>query len=186
MKRNKRLVKQRKIGTQYRRRAAYNFDVRGTSHWALAVPQAFAGVHQSEFDMTGAVPAGSCDGDPEDPRFGSQLRWRVDRGGRTEFVYGLNIWSGRHRGETPSAFGRRIAEYVRRSIPTSPDVYHVFTAERQVCTRGTKCPLTSYYLTHTDREVPSHRPDLCPAGVLNDGQPWRLVGRTVPDGRLII
>jgi hypothetical protein len=185
MKRNKPVIKRRKLGTQYRRRSAYQFPQRATSHWALAVPQAFAGTHETVFDMTGAVPAGSDVDNPEDPRFGSVLRWRVERDGQTAFVYGLWSWGGRSHGQGPSAYGKRIAESVRSSIPTSPDVYHVFVAEREGCAHGTKCVLTRYFYTHADREVPSHRPDRCPIGVLNDGPPWRLVGRTVPDGRLI-
>ncbi len=185
MKRNKPIVKRRKAGTQSQRRRPYWFDERGASHWALAVPQAFAGVDQTVFDMTGAVTAGTDDDRPEDPRAGSALRWRIDRDGQTAFVYGLWIWGGRPHRESPASYGNRIAQYMRRSIPTSPDVYHVFMAERTGCPHGTRCSLTRYFYSDSDIELPQHRPDRCPMSVLNDGPPWRLVGRTVPDGRLI-
>ncbi|GAA1237937.1 hypothetical protein [Streptomyces rhizosphaericus] len=184
MKRNKPLVKQRKAGTQHRRRSAYWFRDRATAHWVLAVPQAFAGVHETVFDMTGAVPAGNDVEYPESPRFGSVLRWRIDRNGQTAYVYGLRIGS-RFR-QSPSISGTRVAASVRRSIPTSSDVYHVFVAERDVCTRGAKCTLTRYFYTYSGHEVASHMPERCPTAVLDDGPPWRLVCRTVPDGRLIL
>ncbi|MEU5958145.1 hypothetical protein [Streptomyces sp. NPDC047525] len=186
MKRNKPIVKRRKYGTQSLRRRPYAFDHRSSSHWALAVPQAFAGVDQSAFDMTGAVAAGNDPDRPEDPRFGSVLRWRIDRDGQTEFVYGRETWSS-HPGTGSSDYGKRVGESFRWSIPTpSTDVYHVFVAEREACARGTKCPLTRYFYAYADLERPSHRPDQCPMSVLSDGPPWRLVGRTVPGGRLIV
>ncbi|TGB15493.1 hypothetical protein [Streptomyces sp. MZ04] len=183
MKRNKPIRKHRKSGTQRSRRRAYWFDHRGSSHWVLAVPQAFAGADQSVFDMTGAVAAGNNPERPEDPRFGSVLRWRIDRDGQTAFVYGQE--GSPYRSKRSSDYGKSIAESFRQSIPTSPDVYHVFVAERESCTRGTKCPLTWYFYTYPDFDKPSHRPDRCPMSVLSDGSPWRLIGRTVPDGRLI-
>ncbi|MCX4792002.1 hypothetical protein OG369_39840 [Streptomyces sp. NBC_01221] len=185
MKRNKPIVRQRKAGTQSQRRRPYWFDDRGSNHWALAVPQAFAGVDQTVFNMTGAVAAGADENRPEDPRFGSVLRWRIDRVGQTEFVYGEWIWSGRPLREHPTSYGKRLANSMGRSIPTSLDVYHVFVAERGGCTHGTKCSLTRYFYSDADIELPRHRPDRCPMSVLNDGPPWRLVGRTVPDGRHI-
>ncbi|MBC7267424.1 MAG: hypothetical protein H5T76_01710 [Streptomyces sp.] len=185
MRRNKPLVKQRKRGTQARRRRAYRFNDRSAAHWALAVPQAFVGVRETVLDMTGAVPAGDGVNVPEDPHCGGALRWRLDRDGQSVFVYGIHLWGGRYRTEDPETYSRRVAERFRTAIPTSPDVYHVFTAERDGCTRGPKCPLTRYFYSDADIEVPHHRPDRCPMSVLADGLPWRLVGRVVPDGRHI-
>lgn len=185
MKRNKPLFKQRKRGTQARRRWRYEFGDSGKTRWALAVPQAFVGVRETVLDMTGAIPAGADENAPDNPRYGSALRWRLDRDGQTTFVYGIHLWGGRTRHEDPQTYGRRVAERFRTAIPTSPDVYHVFTAEREGCARGTKCPLTMYFYSDSDVEVPRHKVDRCPTGVLTDGVPWRLVGRVVPDGRHI-
>lgn len=183
MKRNKPIAKNRKPGT----RRPYSWgDERGTSYWALAVPQAFAGVGQTVLDMSGAVAAGADAARPDDPRFfGSSFRWRLDRDGQTEFVHGLWIWDGRPSHMSPSAYGRQVAKRVRTSIPTSPDVYHVFTAERAGCTRGMRCPLAYHFYSDAHMDLSQHRPNRCAMSVLSDGPPWRLVGRTVPDGRLI-
>ncbi|MFI5986820.1 hypothetical protein ACIBEA_38910 [Streptomyces sp. NPDC051555] len=183
MKRNKPLTKHRKPGTQHQHRKAFRFDDRGSAHWAIAVPQAFAGVRESVFDMEGAVPAGDR-ANPLNPQYGSGLRWRVEREARSAFVYGVNLWHGRYGTESPDAYGRRVSALFRTALPTSPDVYHVFTAERNGCTRGAKCPLTSNY-SDSDIAIPHHRPDRCPTSVATDGSPWRLVGRVVPDGQLI-
>ncbi|GLX22597.1 hypothetical protein [Streptomyces lavendulae] len=186
MKRNKPYIRRRKAGTQDERRRAYRWRESATSHWALAVPQAFVGTGQTVLDMTGAAPAGSDESAPDSPRYGlgSLLRWRLDRDGQTQFVYGIQVW-GRYRSESSSAYGKRISDAFRRSLPTSPDVHHVFVAERPGCARGTRCPLTDHWYTAIEADLSTHRPDRCPMGVLNDGPPWRLVGRTVPDGRLI-
>ncbi|MEW2434395.1 hypothetical protein AB0952_09465 [Streptomyces caniferus] len=173
MKRNKPIVKRRKAGTQMQRRSAYRFDDQSTGYWALAVRQSFVGVRENVLDMTGAVPAGDFSDLPEDPRMrGGLLRWRLQRDGQTEYVYGRQQWS---RG---GGFGRD-------NLPLSPDVFHVFTASRRACTRGSRCPLTSYLLSDSDIEVPRHHPDRCPMSVLDDGTPWRLAGRVVPDGAFI-
>ena len=172
MKRNK-PVKHRKSGTQIRRRSAYWFDDRSAGFWALAVRQSFVGVRENVLDMTGAVPAGDLADLPEDPRMrGGLLRWRLERDGRTEYVYGRHQWN-------------REAVFRRDSLPVSPDVFHVFTACRRACTRGSRCPMTYYLYSDTDIEVPRHRPDRCPMSVLDDGPPWRLAGRVVPDGAFI-
>ncbi|MDX3206251.1 MULTISPECIES: hypothetical protein [Streptomyces] len=184
MKRNKPLIKRRKAGTQYRRRRLHPWGKHASSYWALAVPQAFTGTGQTVLDMTGAVPAGADESRPDNPRYGSVLRWRLDREGQTQFVYGIQVW-GRYRGESPSAYGKRISDAFRRSLPTSPDVHHVFVAERPGCARGTRCPLTQHWYTAIEADLSTHQPDRCPMGVLNDGPPWRLIGRTVPDGRHI-
>ncbi|MBV9023880.1 MAG: hypothetical protein JO362_08820 [Streptomycetaceae bacterium] len=170
---------------QARRRRRYQFGDRGGAYWALAVPQAFAGVRENVLDMTGAVPAGEDENAPDNPRYGTALRWRLDRDGQTTFVYGTHLWGGRYRTKDPQTYGRRIAELFRTAMPASADVYHVFTAERDACTRGTSCPLTMYFYSYSDVEVPHHRPDRCPTSVLTDGLPWQLVGRVVPDGRRI-
>lgn len=184
MKRNKPLIKRRKAGTQYRRRRLHPWGKHASSYWALAVPQAFTGTGQTVLDMTGAVPAGSDESRPDSPRYGSVLRWRLDREGQTQFVYGIQVW-GRYRGESPAAYGKRLSDAFRRSLPTSPDVHHVFVAERPGCARGTRCPLTRHWYTAIEADLSTHQPDRCPMGVLNDGPPWRLIGRTVPDGRHI-
>ncbi|MFE2268557.1 hypothetical protein ACFXB4_04905 [Streptomyces lavendulae] len=184
MKRNKPLIKRRKAGTQNERRRPYQWQESATTYWALAVPQAFAGTGQTVLDMTGAVPAGDDESSPDNPRYGSSLRWRLDRDGQTQFVYGKEVWR-RYRGESQAAYGKRIADSSRRSLPTSPDVYHVFVAERPGCARGTRCPLTQHWYTAIEADLSTHRPDRCPMGVLNDGPPWRLIGQTVPDGRHI-
>ncbi|MEV7839130.1 hypothetical protein AB0O77_18250 [Streptomyces albidoflavus] len=184
MKRNKPLIKRRKAGTQSERRRPYRWQESATSYWALAVPQAFTGTGQTVLDMTGAVPAGADGSDPDDPRYGSSLRWRLGRDGQTQFVYGTQV-GGRYRSESLSAYGKRISEGFRRSLPTSPDVYHVFVAARPGCERGTRCPLTRHWYTAIEADLSTHRPDRCPMGVLNDGPPWRLIGRTVPDSRHI-
>ncbi|MFZ3491844.1 hypothetical protein ACODT5_01140 [Streptomyces sp. 5.8] len=184
MKRNKPLIKRRKAGTQYERRRPYQWQERATTYWALAVPQAFAGTNQTVLDMTGAVPAGADESSPDSPRYGSSLRWRLDRGGQTQFVYGEQVWR-RYQGESQAAYGKRIVDSFRHSLPISPDVYHLFVAERPGCARGTRCPLTQHWYTAIEADLSTHRPDRCPMGVLNDGPPWRLIGQTVPDGRLI-
>ncbi|MEW1895280.1 hypothetical protein [Streptomyces albidoflavus] len=91
MKRNKPLIKRRKAGTQSERRRPYRWQESATSYWALAVPQAFTGTGQTVLDMTGAVPAGADGSDPDDPRYGSSLRWRLGRDGQTQFVYGTQV-----------------------------------------------------------------------------------------------
>ncbi|WP_435060155.1 hypothetical protein [Streptomyces sp. bgisy060] len=184
MKRNKPLIKRRKFGTQSERRKPYRWQEGATAVWALAVPQAFAGADQTVLDMTGAVPAGDDESAPDNPRYGSRLRWRLDRDGQSQFVYGKLIWR-RYQSESQAAYGRRVADSFRRSLPTSTDVYHVFVAERPVCNRGTRCPLTQHWYTAIEANLSTHRPDQCPMGVLNDGPPWRLIGRTVADGRHI-
>ncbi|MEU0022030.1 hypothetical protein ABZ173_30685 [Streptomyces rochei] len=181
MKRNKPLIKRRKAGTQYMRRRPYRWQVRSTGHWVLAVPQAFVGTSQTVLDMTGAVPAGADESSPDDPRYdGSILRWRLDRDGQTQFVYGFWTW-----GRSQSAKGKRFSARFRLSLPATSDVYHVFAAERPACARGTRCPLAQHWYTAIEADRATHRPDQCPMGVLNDGPPWRLIGRTVPDGRHI-
>ncbi|MFJ8677304.1 hypothetical protein [Streptomyces sp. NPDC093589] len=173
MKRNKPIVKQRKAGTQSRRRWAYRFDGWSTGFWALSVRQSFVGVRADVLDMTGAVPAGDFSDLPEDPRMrGGLLRWRLERDGRTEYVYGRKQWS-------------RDGGFRRDNLPVSEDVFHTFTASRKTCTRGSKCPLTSYILSDSGIEVPRHHPDRCPMTVLEDGPSWRLTGRVVPDGAFI-
>ncbi|MFD8417229.1 hypothetical protein ACFV2Q_36745 [Streptomyces sp. NPDC059650] len=184
MQRNKPLIKRRKAGTQIERRRPYQWRESATTYWALAVPQAFAGTGQTVLDMTGAVPAGDDESSPDSPRYGSSLRWRLDRDGRTQFVYGEKVWR-RYRGESQAAYGKRIVDSFRWSLPTSTDVYHVFVAERPSCARGTRCPLTQHWYTAIEADLSTHRPDRCPMGVLNDGPPWRLIGQTVPDGRHI-
>ncbi|MEU8544631.1 hypothetical protein AB0C52_32320 [Streptomyces sp. NPDC048717] len=184
MKRNKPLIKRRKFGTQSERRKAYRWQEGATAVWALAVPQAFAGADRTVLDMTGAVPAGDDESAPDDPRYGSRLRWRLDRDGRSQFVYGKQIWR-RYQSESQAAYGKRVADSFRLSLPTSTDVYHVFVAERPVCGRRARCPLTQHWYTAIEADLSTHRPDHCPMGVLNDGPPWRLIGRTIADGRHI-
>ncbi|MEV6583859.1 hypothetical protein AB0M92_37645 [Streptomyces sp. NPDC051582] len=184
MKRNKPLIKHRKAGTQYRRRRLYAWGERASSSWALAVPQAFTGTSQTVLDMTGAAPAGTDESSPDSPRYGPVLRWRLERGDQPQFVYGVQVW-GRYRGESPSDYGKRIADGFRLCLPISPDVYHVFVAKRPGCARGTQCPLTRHWYTAIEADLSTHRSDWCPMAVLNDGAPWRLIGRTVPDGRHI-
>jgi hypothetical protein len=184
MKRNKPLIKRRKAGTQYERRRPYQWRESATAYWALAVPQAFAGTGQTVLDMTGAVPAGADDSCPDSPLYGSSLRWRLDRDGQSQFVYGELVWR-RYQSESQAAYGKRIVGSFRRSLPTSADVFHVFVAERPGCARGTRCPLAQHWYTAIEADLSTHRPDQCPMGVLNEGPPWRLIGQTVPDGRHI-
>ncbi|MFE3558391.1 hypothetical protein ACFXKW_26545 [Streptomyces sp. NPDC059193] len=184
MKRNKPLTKHRKPGTQRQHRKAFRFDDRGSAHWAIATPQAFAGVRESVFDMAGTVPAGDR-ANPQNPQCGSWLRWRIERDGKSAFVYAVHLGHGRYSSESPDAYDRRVAALFRTALPTSPDVYHVFTAERNGCTRGAKCPLASHFYSDSDIAIPRHRPDRCPASVVANSSPWRLVGRVVPDGQLI-
>ncbi|WP_431985253.1 hypothetical protein [Streptomyces qinglanensis] len=160
MKRNKPVVKRRKAGTQIRRRWPYGFDHRGAGDWALWVPQSFVGARETVLDMNGAVPDGDLTDLPADPRMrGGGLRWRLHRGGRTVYVYGCHTWGRGGPGRT--------------GMGTS-DVYYVFTARRRACTRGSKCPLTSYFLSwYSDIEIPEHRSDRCPMAVLEDGPSWR-------------
>ncbi|EDY53273.1 hypothetical protein [Streptomyces clavuligerus] len=185
MKRNKPLIKRRKAGTQSERRRAYRWQESATSYWALAVPQAFIGAGQTVLDMTGAVPAGFDESKPDNPRYGSKLRWRLDRDGQTQFVYGKRVWRRYPPSESRAAYGKRIADSFRWSLPSSTDVYHVFVAERPSCAHGTRCPLTRHVYTAIEADLSVHEPDECPTSVLNDGPPWRLIGRTIPDGQFI-
>src|SRR4051812_48987173 len=98
------------------RRANYRVDDgRSGGFWALAVRQSFVGVRESVLDMTGAVPAGDLTDLPESPRMrDGLLRWRLERDGRTEYVYGRHQWD-------------REEVFRRHSLPVSSDVFHVFT-----------------------------------------------------------
>src|SRR5690606_31705058 len=101
--------------TQYMRRRPYRWQARSTGHWVLAVPQAFVGTSQTVLDMTGAVPAGADESSPDDPRYdGSILRWRLDRDGQTQFVYGFWTW-----GRSQSAKGKRFSARFRLSLPAT-------------------------------------------------------------------
>ncbi|MEU5137064.1 hypothetical protein [Streptomyces californicus] len=184
MKRNKPLIKLRKMGTQYRRRKAYRYQERSTVYWALAVPQAFTGTRGAVLDMTGAVPAGTDETCPDNPRYGGVMRWRLERDGPTQFVYGVGV-SERSQHQSQSAYVKRILKSMRYALPVSGDAFHVFAAARPVCARGKRCPLAWHWYTAIEADLSKHRADQCPMGVLNDGPPWRLVGGTVPDGRLI-
>ncbi|MFD8731496.1 hypothetical protein [Streptomyces sp. NPDC059611] len=184
MKRNKPLMKLRKMGTQNRRRKPYRYQGRSTVYWALAVPQAFTGARGTVLDMTGATPAGADEARPDSPRYGGVMRWRIDRDGRTQFVYGVRV-SERGQHQSQSAYEKRILKKMRLTLPVSEDAFHVFVAARPDCVRGKRCPLAWHWYTAIEADLSRHRADQCPMGVLNDGPPWRLVGGTVPDGRLI-
>lgn len=162
VKRNKPLVRHRKLGTQWRRRKQYRHDHRSAREWMLWVPQSFVGARETVLDMHGAVPDGDLTDLPEDPQMrDGSLRWRLHRGGKTVYVYGHPTWGRGGPGRTD-----------RDS--SSEDIHYIFTARRRACTRGSKCPLTSYFLSwYSDIEILEHRPDRCPMTVLDEGPPWR-------------
>lgn len=152
MKRNNPLPKTRKAGTQAKKRhAAGHYGwmdrERGMQEWSLVVAQSVVGDDRT-FSMEGAVPAGEGD-KPEDPLWKGVLRWRLDREGKTFFVYS----------SPPDG---------------STDTFIVFTAERK-CIHGKSCPLTHYWCTDIDFSLARHQPGSCPMGVPWPGV-WKLKG----------
>lgn len=163
MKRNKPLVKRRRSGTQSQRRRPYWFDDRGTNDWLVIVPQALAGKDARTFSMADAVPDG-VNGNPDDPTLTPGLyRWRLSVGGRTVPVY--TVQHGWYKWNPDYGFS---------AVPRTGDVWYAFTAECK-CQRS-RCPLTRYYYSEADNEVPMHRPGRCPLGVPGDTL-WKYAGR---------
>lgn len=167
MKRNKPLFKQKRPGKHYRMRRKsptyYGDYDRCSETWKILVPQSTAGTDARTFDMTGAVPAGET-GKPDDPTlFPGLYRWRLDRAGKSVFVYTQwGNWYPWTRHDGPP-----------RGVP-SGDVWYVFTAQGK-CTRP-RCPMTRYSYADSDAEVAHHRPGQCPLGIPLDGS-WKFAGR---------
>jgi hypothetical protein len=152
MKRNKPLVKTRAAGTQHRKRWKAGYHgwqdyERGVGDWDIVVAQSVVGDAKT-FSMEDAVPAGE-DGNPEHPYWKGVLRWRVEQGARTVFVY---------------------------SAPPegTEDTFVVFSARRK-CTKGDACPLVRYHCTDMDFSLHTHHPWRCPGGVPSPGV-WKRKG----------
>jgi hypothetical protein len=59
-------------------------------------------------------------------------------------------------------------------VPRTGDVWYAYTAERK-CQRN-RCPLTRYYYSDSDAEIPMHRPGYCPLGVPGNAV-WKRAAR---------